>query len=73
MWCEGEIRYIEIADGMLEGPLLELSRHGPPKLIAPSLAHFLNNQFTMLTDGRLVVEEDFGFNLVPVGASASGM
>lgn len=72
MWFEGEIRYVEVTDGLVEGPLLELPRHGQPKLIALSLTHFFENQFEMLTNGTLVVEPDFGFSVVPVGISGSG-
>jgi hypothetical protein len=72
MWFESEIRYIQVAPGETEGALFELPRHGPPLRLADNWEAYLQEQLRRLNVGELVVDPDFGFNLLRAGNSASG-
>ncbi|WP_082611128.1 SMI1/KNR4 family protein [Lysobacter sp. Root916] len=63
MWFEGEIRYVTTS-GPTAGAVYELPRHGKPVLLAPSFDCFLENTYRQCVDGSLIVEPDFGYNLV---------
>jgi len=72
MWSEGEIRYVKADSSGSEGAFYELPRYGKPVLLATSLGEFLKDLHRELLTGALVVEPDFGFNVVRPGQSASG-
>lgn len=72
MWFEGEIRYVRVDASDREGALYELPRHGRPVLPGASFGEFLEGIYSELLAGALVVEPDFGFNVVRPGQSASG-
>ncbi len=72
MWFEGEICYVEGSKESVEGVMFELLRHGKPRRIAETFGAFLGEQYRRLVSGELIVEPDFGYNLVPKGRSISG-
>ena len=72
MWFESEIRYIQVTPGETEGALFELPRHGPPLRLADNWEAYLQEQMRRLNSGELVVDPDFGFNLLRAGDSTSG-
>jgi len=72
MWSNGEIRYLRVTPDNAEAPLYELPRHGPPVRLADSWEAYLQEQVRRIDAGELVVEPDFGLNLVEAGTSASG-
>jgi hypothetical protein len=72
MWFESEIRYIQVTPGEAEGALFELPRHGPPLRLADNWEAYLQEQMRRINLGELVVDPDFGFNLLRAGDSTSG-
>jgi cell wall assembly regulator SMI1 len=72
MWFESAIRYVKAEPAGSEGAFFELPRHGKPILLAASFGEFLEGLHHQLLAGELVVEPDFGFNVVPPGQGASG-
>jgi hypothetical protein len=71
MWFESTIRYIKAEPGGREGAMYELPRHGKPIRLADSFGELLEGLHRQLVSGQLVVEPDFGFNVVPPDSSAS--